>query len=1728
MTDINKGYYDPTIKKIIDDLVSQQPQPGFVQLRNELANQLMLNPNLLGGKQPWRLIADAQTIEELYALGNYFQESGVLQESPIWQLYHEKRIVLAKQPSLFGAGTGERVYGLPVKPEEFIRNAVFGPRGIGVHRNLAGQLFTEEQLLGRTPISIDRQGMNYNKFVSERMAKGRPPRWMSFDYETTGLLHQFAYKNTGSGRGILSLGYQTAAGQKGHFAKKFTGGFYPGDYISDVIIPRTESALVGGKAKLIQNERTLLRNWMRALGTEDKIARRAARAAGSKTFERAALIGYNIKGFDIPVSEFMAYRYGVSKQYAALMKNRQVIDVAEYARAFLSEKFASRYVGFTAQAIEKMNMNPVGWRQEVMAYALGITKRENLGISAHTAEVDATTSHKLLKVLTRRDGALASRIWEKGGEKRYFEALEYFKQKLVPMSELEAMTKQVGGKTFLDLERAGMKLPDFIKTQERLAGKFNLVESARKISLKIPTIPPTITSGAWKVSKFAAGGALLGAVLPGRGTSNLVGGYAALGAYKALRGPLPIRLGAAAVAYGITKGAALAFSGKDDNYNTIEGFPERGISAVTRKENTAFGSGWQGIDIRERSPVEQLVSERPAPTGPQVVHGQPIDPRIMEFRERWFSSPEAEQELEEKKSGSGSTPGEFLPSELTPIGGGRAAVDLSAYTPTWEDVDTLLLKSPWYKFWKPDIAVRLVGIDAPEIASHEEDVMDWARYKQEQPYGQEGTDIVRNRFEGSTLRLEIAADPKQRTYGRYLGLVYQGKDLEPLNVKFAREGLAAALPFGESGSDIYPRKIFMDVEKEARARNVGMWQSDYWRRYLDITGAAGARITNTSFTDLTRLSKNLNLAAAEELMSREDIEYEPWMGKYIGKKLRSMTESYRPKTRKRPKPQDERPVPNYNYTDRYNAMDGLSHRGIAQDNRHALTDFGGAWQGLARAAENGLTRIRSAFSETIGSLVSKTKLDIKVPIDYYAGIRKSPREVHVIGDRLLLEFHTLKQAREVAVESSFGGIPHRVPVRWRGKHDPLGIALSQKDLEQKIEALSQDIKFQKIRGKGTGKHYIPKDPNAISGFPEDGLAARGRKVNTDFSSPWRGLWEGVSLGISRAVSSTKTAFSKIAGKTIREELSIGQKRLTTEIAKSVERVKLDPVHIATRSTIPASAYEASLPTLVHHNKQLTGLKEYVNYVREKNLSSPMTTIIGREQKGLHAIVPPAISRSNYRIPKSNHAPNPISGMSNEGLAAENRPKITDFKKEHGSRWGGLRNAHGGIRGRWLLGGGVLALGVISLAGKLFGHNESNKENKSSLLKTTLTGIGVTAAIALGISAIPAAQIAYTLKRSQLVAGKDIITNAFIRKSAWGAFKSSINANLAALKTYKDIHFDEKVISAMKASGKELHSTGAYSTAWGRALFPFQKAEEFIEHTAAWLGKNWMPEFKKFEPGAVALGALSAYDAYHMSKSAYEGDIGGVAKGALTFAAGKYAYMGYYKYLRTPELRKVALGWAKKQTKWDWAGYGMLGLDSVSTAKTAGMEATSYYAAFVRTGAPYPEYLSHLAAKGYTNYKKAFSGITDEYLGFVDDLPPDIKERIMKELPDVKKVIDNVKGLKQEAKKAQDSFLNLTEDEFIKLQKENQAMIGKEVDKTSKYSWAMSHIMSQYANAPEEVLRTKAWPKIEKLQKTLSGYQNSGSATDKLRKASEGVPSEPFKQAHNAGKRHSRSVSGTLR
>lgn len=387
-----------------------------------------------------------------------------------------------------------------------------------------------------------------------------------------------------------------------------------------------------------------------------------------------------------------------------------------------------------------------------------------------------------------------------------------------------------------------------------------------------------------------------------------------------------------------------AFSGHKDVYNTITGMPEGGLAADLRHINTDFGSGYRGLNPN------------------LTVQGQSIPLEVQGFRQAWYSNlgdPEAEADLKAQIRGSQETYDQFTASDM--MSSGRfQRIHLDDFHTRWDDADTLMLKRKGFinGLFANEIAIRLVGIDAPETA-HPDDPTSWFRFRQIQPHSAESTEMARRLTAGKDL--EVLIDPAATTYGRHLGLLFaKGQDTS-INEQLVAAGAAAHLPFGESGSDMYDRGAFAAAEESAISASKGMWSRPFFQSYLDLSRGVGGRVTFNTFTDLSRLAKNYNLAAAQQFMfsAEEAGGYDQAKAQRIGRSL----------------------APSYGrffsgQGRAFNTIEALAHGGQAEKGRKHFTDFGSGFKEigkrLAGAAERSVTKGVSELSEkTSAGLVFK-------------------------------------------------------------------------------------------------------------------------------------------------------------------------------------------------------------------------------------------------------------------------------------------------------------------------------------------------------------------------------------------------------------------------------------------------------------------------------------------------------------------------------------------------------------------------------------------------------------------------------------------------------------------------------------------------------------------------------------------------------------------------------------
>ena len=352
-----------------------------------------------------------------------------------------------------------------------------------------------------------------------------------------------------------------------------------------------------------------------------------------------------------------------------------------------------------------------------------------------------------------------------------------------------------------------------------------------------------------------------------------------------------------------------------------------------------------------------------------------------------------------------------------------------------EDADTLILKRKGLMnvFDKP-VHVRLAGIDAPEVGGHSNDPMAKWRINQEQPYGREATAVLR-RLISEQENLGLLIDPTQTTYGRHVGMITGDKGTN-LNLELLRQGAVSALPWGSRSGDIVDRTVANEAEAEAFRDELGMWRHTRYKAAKQMGEVLGTRITHNTYTDLTKLAKNPDLAAFAESLEMGPTQYRPLSSSErsaiagVGTNLKRAGFS----GRRRPvwqkgyntqgttfglKPTTSAgfggfklyspSIPLTSNDDAYVNIEGLRHGGSAAAGRRQL-DFGSGWQGTENLLKKyffsgtndtytAFVKHRSPVSDTsISSHIKRESLD-KLSLEASAANR-GIRQSHIATERI--------------------------------------------------------------------------------------------------------------------------------------------------------------------------------------------------------------------------------------------------------------------------------------------------------------------------------------------------------------------------------------------------------------------------------------------------------------------------------------------------------------------------------------------------------------------------------------------------------------------------------------------------------------------------------------------------------------------------------------------------------
>lgn len=370
----------------------------------------------------------------------------------------------------------------------------------------------------------------------------------------------------------------------------------------------------------------------------------------------------------------------------------------------------------------------------------------------------------------------------------------------------------------------------------------------------------------------------------------------------------------------------LAFSAKDDHYNTIEGLRHGGMAQGIRRSHTDFGSGYRGL--------------------PDSLMGVSLDRRILDYRKDVIETggiKDVESDIaarQKKQLGSIASfentdfeKSRFQRRYLEGLSAGQGQlkdVKLDKFDMEVEDADTLILKRKGLSgLFSDPIQIRLAGIDAPETTAHEGDPLAPVRYEQDQPYGEKASDALRQLIsQQDNISLKVGTE---KTYGRYVGALV-GDD-SVLNVDLARMGAVAALPFGKVTEDVVSRGAVERAQQEAQSQDKGIWSMARYKAIDKVQDTVGQSITFNTLSRIDKLSHNLNLGAYSSLIEgmgsqERDLSYkEEETAARIGRALRK---SHGPKKRG------------------YNKFEGLhpGSQGMGAQSMRRHSEFGSGWKGL--------------------------------------------------------------------------------------------------------------------------------------------------------------------------------------------------------------------------------------------------------------------------------------------------------------------------------------------------------------------------------------------------------------------------------------------------------------------------------------------------------------------------------------------------------------------------------------------------------------------------------------------------------------------------------------------------------------------------------------------------------------------------------------------------------------
>jgi endonuclease YncB( thermonuclease family) len=297
-------------------------------------------------------------------------------------------------------------------------------------------------------------------------------------------------------------------------------------------------------------------------------------------------------------------------------------------------------------------------------------------------------------------------------------------------------------------------------------------------------------------------------------------------------------------------------------WNRWDGMAHGGIAGKTRSSNTDFGSPYQGPVVSSQVVVSQDQAHKRETWMLNQYGIRRFSANDRDFWDGFFSWKRAMTSPLPRgynffTGGTDVQPGTY--ETIQTKGKNLKEINLSQsdYEFDAEDADTINIRRKGFinsvksfMGFGEEYAVRIAGVDAPEIQHGD---------KQGQPWGEMAQQMAADILSKGDVTLIY--DPDENTYGRSLGtLMVDGKNYSHELVK---HGAASFLPFGKAEDSMIAFEGLEAVEDRAHAAGRGMWSTPYFDviRQFD----PDRQITNQTFVHEQRQASSLYVLSAESL-----------------------------------------------------------------------------------------------------------------------------------------------------------------------------------------------------------------------------------------------------------------------------------------------------------------------------------------------------------------------------------------------------------------------------------------------------------------------------------------------------------------------------------------------------------------------------------------------------------------------------------------------------------------------------------------------------------------------------------------------------------------------------------------------------------------------------------------------------------------------------------------------